>query len=258
MRTIVVTVLLAAWGCAAPPPRGIDEARMIDLSHPFDGETVYWPTATRFERVEVAYGKAEGGYWYASYDFCASEHGGTHIDAPIHFAEGRNTVDQIPLAQLAGPARVIDVRDRAAADPDYRLAPEDLDRHERDHGPIAAGSVVLVFTGWGERYPDLATYLGDDKPGVTENLHFPGIGAEAAKVLAARGVDLVGIDTASLDHGPSKDFIAHQILNGANIPGLENVAHLDRVPPTGATVIALPIKIAGGSGGPCRIVALLP
>jgi kynurenine formamidase len=259
MRKILLTAAVLLAGCTAPPAeRGFDESRLIDLTYAFDENSVYWPTANRFERTEVAYGYTEGGYWYASNDFSASEHGGTHMDAPIHFAEGMHTSDQVPLTQLTGPARVIDVRAHVQNDPDYLLAPSDIEAHEAAYGPIEPGDVVLVWTGFGERYPDARTYLGSDVRGVVEDLHFPGIGEAAAILLVERGVDMVGLDTASLDHGPSQDFMAHQVLNGANIPGLENVANLDQLPPTGATIIALPMKIRGGSGGPCRIVALLP
>ena len=256
MRSVWIGVLLLV-GCGRDEVQ-LDEARLVDLSHPFDANTVYWPTANSFELDQVAFGPNARGEWYASNDYRASEHGGTHLDAPIHFAEGRNTTAEIPLTQLVGPARVIDVVAGCADDRDYLLTVADIEAHEAAHGRIDAGSVVLVKTGWGERYPDRKAYLGSDVRGVAEDLHFPGIGGAAAQLLVERGIDLVGIDTASLDHGPSVDFAAHRILNGANIPGLENVANLDELPTTGAFVIALPMKIGRGTGGPCRIVALLP
>jgi kynurenine formamidase len=206
-----------------------------------------------------SYGMTEGGYFYSSNSFAAPEHGGTHLDAPIHFAEGRRTVDQIPLGQLIAPAVVIDVRAKAAADADYRLTAADVQAWEAKHGPVPEGALVMLRTGWGERWPDRKRYLGDDKPGDASNLHFPSYGEEAARYLVERRkAGALGVDTASIDHGPSKDFIVHQIANGANVPGLENVAHLEELPETGAWVIALPMKIAGGSGGPVRIVALVP
>ena len=163
------------------------------------------------------------------------------------------------MEQLIAPAVVIDVSAKAAADPDYRLTTEDVRAWETKHGPIQKGTIVLLRTGWGKRWPDRKRYLGDDKPGDASNLHFPSYGAEAARYLVEqRKVGVLGVDTASIDHGPSKDFIVHQIANGANVPGLENVASLEEVPETGAWVIALPMKIAGGSGGPVRIVALVP
>ncbi len=253
IRLVLVSLGLAA--CAAPT---IDESKLVDLTWPFDERTIYWPTARSFELERVSFGPTERGWWYASNNLCASEHGGTHLDAPIHFAEGRLATADIPLANLVGPARVIDVSEACARDGDYLVSPADIEAHERRFGRIPQGAVVLIHTGWGSRWPDAKSYLGSDARGDASDLHFPGIGPEAARILVERGVDLVGIDTASLDRGPSLDFDAHRILNEANIPGLENVARLELVPPTGATILALPMKIAGGTGGPCRIVALLP
>jgi len=118
---------------------------------------------------------------------------------------------------------------------------------------------VLLRTGWSSRWPDKRAYLGDDTPGDASHLHFPSYGAEAARLLVDRGAAVLGVDTASVDHGPSKDFLVHRILGAANVAGLENVTNLDRLPPTGAWVVALPIKLAHGSGAPpARVVALVP
>jgi kynurenine formamidase len=244
----------------ARPPVDLRGSRLVDLTHPFDEKTLYWPTApSTFQLNRLSFGKTEAGFFYAANAFCTPEHGGTHLDAPIHFAEGRRTVDQIPVGQLIAPAVVIDVRAKAAADADYRLVVADVQAWEARHGPIPQGAVVLLRTGWGERWPDRKRYLGDDKPGDASNLHFPAYGEEAARYLVERRkVGALGVDTASIDHGPSKDFIVHQIANGADVPGLENVARLEELPEKGAWVIALPMKIAGGSGGPVRIVALVP
>jgi kynurenine formamidase len=241
-------------------PVDLSAYRLVDLSYPFDENTVYWPTSpSGFELEELAYGTTEAGFFYSAHRFSAPEHGGTHLDAPIHFAEGRQTADQVPLDRLVGPAVVLDVSAKAAEDPDYRLAPEDVAAFEAEHGPISEGAIVLLRTGWGERWGDRLRYLGDDTPGDASNLHFPAYGADAAKLLVEeRGVAVLGLDTASLDHGPSTDFPVHQVAAAANVPGLENVARLDELPPTGAWVIALPMKIAGGSGGPVRIAALVP
>jgi len=252
--------VLAADAPRARPPIDLQGSRVVDLTHPFDEQTIYWPTSpSSFQLNRLAYGKTEGGWFYASNAFCTPEHGGTHLDAPIHFAEGKRTTDQVPVEQLIGPAAVIDVSAKAAADADYRLTPEDVRAWEAKHGPIPAGAIVLLHTGWGARWPDRKRYLGDDKPGDASNLHFPSYGAESARYLVEqRKVGALGVDTASIDHGASKDFIVHQIALGANVPGLENVANLEALPATGAWVIALPMKIAGGSGGPVRIVALVP
>lgn len=234
--------------------------RIVDLTHAFDERTLYWPTSpSRFELKTLHRGPTDGGYFYSSYALCTPEHGGTHLDAPVHFAQGRLSAEQIPLDRLMGPAVVLDVSARAAADADYRLSAADVQAWESRHGAIPAGSIVLLRTGWSARWPDAKRYLGDDTPGDASRLHFPGYGADAARLLVeGRRAAVLGVDTASLDHGPSKDFIVHQIANGANVPGLENLTNLGELPETGATVIALPMKIAGGSGGPLRAVALLP
>ncbi|MEW6296991.1 MAG: cyclase family protein, partial [Thermodesulfobacteriota bacterium] len=188
-----------------------------------------------------------------------AEHGGTHLDAPIHFAKGKRAADEVPVQQLIGPAVVIDVRAQAAQNPDYRLSVADIEAWEKRHGRIPAGAIVIMWSGWGERWPDKKRYLGTDQPGDVANLHFPGFSREAATFLVSqREIDAVGVDTPSIDYGQSQDFIAHQIINGANKPGLENIAHVEKLPPVGATLIALPMKIAKGSGGPVRIIAVLP
>ena len=235
-------------------------AEMVDLSHAYGEDTLYWPTSpSTFELEVLAHGMTEAGFFYAANSLSTPEHGGTHLDAPIHFAEGRWSTEQIPLDRLIGPAGVIDISAQAATDPDYRLDGEDLFDWEAEHGLVPEGAIVLLRTGWSERWPDALAYLGDDTPGDASNLHFPAYGEEAARTLVEeRRVATLGVDTASIDHGPSTDFIVHQIANGANVVGLENLTGLDRVPPTGAWVLALPMKIAGGSGGPARVVALVP
>ncbi len=238
----------------SPPPI----PKLVDLSYPFDESTIYWPTSKPFEREKVSFGRTPAGYWYASFNFAASEHGGTHLDAPIHFAEGKQSVDEIPIERQIGPGIKISVAELAARDRDYRLTASDIKAWEARAGKIPDEAIVLVETGWGRYWGDRLRYLGSDKPGDASALHFPGLARDAAEFLAReRKVAMVGIDTASLDYGPSQDFIVHQVLNGANISGLENVAHLDQLPETGFLVLALPMKIAGGSGAPCRIVALL-
>ena len=274
-RTIHLPLLVWAVMAAAcarvsePPPETVPApgatfdlaaAEIVDLSHPYDAETLYWPTSpSRFELEVLAHGMTDGGFFYSANAISTPEHGGTHLDAPIHFAEGRWSADEIPLERLVGPAVVIDISAQAAADPDYRLDGEDLFAWEAEHGLVPAGAIVLLRTGWSERWPDPLRYLGDDTPGDASGLHFPSYGEAAARTLVEeRQVAVLGVDTASIDHGPSTDFIVHQIANGANVAGLENLTGLDRVPDTGAWVVALPMKIAGGSGGPARIIALVP
>lgn len=252
---------LAAGMWAVPAhadQNSIDDGRIVDLTYSFDENTIYWPTSKPFTWEKESWGRSEG-FWYTAARYSASEHGGTHLDAPIHFGEGGQTVDEIPLANLVGDAVVIDISEACAKDPDYLLTVQDITSWEVRHGRLPDHSILLIRTGWGRFWGDRKKYLGTDKPLDTVNLHFPGISREAAELLVRqRRVDAVGIDTASLDRGSSKDFPAHQLLNGANVYGLENVANLDKLPPKGATVIALPMKIGGGTGGPARIIAVLP
>jgi len=236
----------------------LEKSRIIDLTYSFNEQTIYWPTAKSFEHEKVAWGKTETGYFYSSANYCASEHGGTHLDAPIHFAEKGWTSDQIPIERFVGPAFVIDISEQCSKNADYTLTVEDIRNWEKKNGKIPANSIVLLRTGWGKFWPDKKKYLGDDKPGETSNLHFPSFSKASAEFLVNEiKVKAVGIDTASIDPGTSKDFIAHQIFTGANVYGLENVAHLDQVPVKGATLIALPMKIENGTGGPVRIIAVL-
>ena len=242
------------------PAAGLDleAARLVDLTHSFDARTVYWPTARHFTLEPVAGGMTEAGYWYAANNFCAAEHGGTHLDAPIHFAAGRWTADEVPLDRLVGGAVVVDVSERAAKDRDMLIGVADLTAFEARHGRIPDGAIVLLRTGWARFWDDPARYLGS-AAGDASDLHFPGLAAEAAVWLSmARRVRAVGIDTASIDHGPSRTFRAHRALGNANVPIFENLAGLDALPPQGALFIGLPMKIAGGSGGPLRAVAAVP
>jgi len=268
MRGLLISVgsLIVLVGCQAPSIQPDYSAvfdgsggRWIDLSFAFSEETIYWPTEDGFRLDELAYGETEAGYFYSSYRISTAEHGGTHLDAPIHFSRGGMSTEQIPLDRLIGPAVVVDVSVRAT--PDYLIDVADLEAWERAHGRIPDGAILLLRTGWGARWPDRLSYLGTERTGpeAVAELHFPGIHPDAARWIAdQRNVAAVGIDTPSIDYGQSSGFEAHVIIYGANIPGFENVANLDALPEEGAFVVALPMKVAGGSGGPLRIVAFLP
>ncbi|HUS09358.1 MAG TPA: cyclase family protein [Pyrinomonadaceae bacterium] len=235
--------------------------RIVDLSYPFDASTVYWPTAEAFHLEKDFEGITEKGYYYSAYRYSAAEHGGTHIDAPVHFAKGRNTVDEIPLDQLMGPGIVVDVTKQCDRNADYLISERDLKDWEERHGKIRAGTIVLLRTGFGRFYPDRKRYLGTDQRGAAAvpNLHFPGLHPDAARWLTQnRRIKAIGLDTASIDYGQSTLFESHRTLFAKDIPALENVAHLDKLPANGFSVIALPMKIKGGSGGPLRIVAIIP
>jgi kynurenine formamidase len=235
-------------------------SHLVDLTHPFNERTVYWPTSpSAFELDTLAWGRTGAGYFYAAASLATPEHGGTHLDAPIHFGEGRRTADQIPLDQLVGPGVVIDVSDRAARDADYRLTREDVLAFEARHGRIRPGTIVLLRTGWDGFWPDRASYLGADTPGDVSNLHFPSYGEDAARLLVhEREVAVLGVDAASIDFGASADFVVHRVAAAADVPGLENLTNLGELPETGFVVIALPMKIEGGTGGPLRAIAVVP
>jgi D-alanyl-D-alanine dipeptidase/kynurenine formamidase len=245
----------------APFPARLDlvTARVVDLTWAFDDKTLYWPTSpTGFERKQLAFGKTPAGFFYAANAISAPEHGGTHLDAPIHFLQTGLTADRIPVRQLVAPAVVLDVTAAANKDRDYRLTVDDVRGWEAAHGRVPQGAIVLLRTGWSSRYGDRKRYFGDDTPKDASHLHFPSYGKQAVALLVKeRAVGGLGVDTASIDHGPSLDFPVHQAVAAAGLPAFENVANLAELPATGAWVVALPMKIAGGSGGPLRIVALL-
>lgn len=245
---------------ASSSPQAVDLTgrKMVDLTHEYGPRTLYWPTSpTKFQHEKLAYGPTPGGWFYAAYSLCTPEHGGTHLDAPVHFGEGKWAADQIPLDRLIAPAAIIDVTSAAAKDRDYRLTRADVERFEKQHGRIAAGTIVLMRTGWSRHWPDAKAYLGDDTPGDASRLSFPGYGEEAGRLLVeGRQVAGLGVDTASIDYGRSQDYVVHRIAAARNVFNLENLTNLDRLPARGATVIALPMKIENGSGGPLRAVAI--
>src|SRR3712207_2476285 len=245
---------------SAQQPLDLSRFRMVDLTHAFGSRTLYWPTSPGGFRLEqLAFGPTPGGYFYSAYAFSTPEHGGTHLDAPIHFAAGGLTADRVPLEQLVAPAVVIDVSAKAAVDSVYRLTRDDVLAFERQHGRIARGTIVLLRTGWSARWPDRLAYFGDSTPGDASKLRFPSYGAEAAELLVReRGAAALGVDVASIDYGPSTDFAVHRIAAAANVPGLEHLTRLDELPPTGPVVAALPTKIEGGSRGPLPPIALAP
>ncbi len=255
--------LACAPAAPAPgaPPSGPLQGALVDLSHEYSAEAIFWPTAESFRLDVVASGTTPAGYYYAANNFATSEHGGTHLDAPIHFAEGRWTVEQIPIERLVGDAVVVDVSAACATQPDYQVSVADLTGWEGANGRIDEGAIVLIRTDYSRRWPDAEKYLGTRERGeaAVPKLHFPGLHADAARWLAeTRRVKAVGIDTASIDYGQSTFFEAHRALYERNVPGLENLTNLDRLPARGATIVALPMKIKGGSGAPLRAIAVVP
>lgn len=235
--------------------------KWVDLSHAYESVTPYWPTSDGFKLDTVFEGMTEGGYYYSAFSFQSAEHGGTHIDAPIHFSAGKRTVDQIPLDQLIGPSVVIDVRDSTTGYIDYQVTQADFERWESQHGRLPDDIIVLLHTGFSKFWPDKKKYMGTDSIGqrAIPLLHFPGLHPDAATWLVSeRKIKAIGLDTPSIDFGRSSDFRSHRILFAENIPAFENLANLDQIPSRGAFVVALPMKIKGGSGGPLRITAFVP
>jgi len=260
-RAMRLTACLSVWFAAAFPlcAYAIDEKKLVDMTYAFAEDTLHWPTAEPFKLEKVNEGMTPQGFWFASYNYSGSEHVGTHLDAPHHFGQGKWTTDQIPLGKTIGPGVVVDMRRRAEADPNYQLQVVDIRTWERRHGKIPRGALVLMLSGWGKFWGDRKRYFGTDQPGDITNLRFPGVAKDAAEfLLKERSINAVGIDTPSIDYGPSRDFVVHQTFGKANIPIFENVANMDRLPAKGATIFAIPMKIKGGSGAPLRIFALLP
>ena len=255
-RLILIGCMLAPQSWALD----LSDYDIVDLSHVYSDDTLYWPTSpSKFEKTELAFGETPGGWFYSAYSISTPEHGGTHLDAPIHFDANGQTTDDIPLERLIGDAVVIDISEQAAGDRNYRLSADDVLAFEQRHGKIEHGDIVLLRTGWSRFWPDAKTYLGDDTPGDASKLEFPSYGPGAARLLVEeRGVAVLGVDTASTDYGKSTEFMVHRIAAARNVSNLENLTNLGRLPPTGSIVLALPMKIEGGSGGPVRVVALVP
>jgi kynurenine formamidase len=267
-KNLILIGLLVAAACSSSPEPAMSSpaaefaaGELVDLSHAYDSTTVFWPTAEGFRLEKVADGVTPGGYYYAANNFSTAEHGGTHLDAPLHFAAGKQPVDEIPLSRLIGRAVLVDVVESSERNADYQVTAADFDAWEREHGQIPADAILLIRTGFSRRWPDAARYLGTAErgAGAVAKLHFPGLHPDAARWLAAnRPVKAIGIDTASIDFGQSSAFESHRVLYERNIPAFENLTNLDRLPATGASVVALPMKIKGGSGAPLRAVAILP
>jgi len=256
---LLVVVLVLVVPVMAQKPGAFPSGRIVDLTYAFDANSVYWPTAQQFKLETDFEGITEKGYFYSAYRYSAAEHGGTHLDSPVHFAKGRYTVDELPLQQLMGAAIVIDVTAQCAANPDYLVSVADFENWEKRNGRIRPDTIVLLRTGFGKFYPDRKKYLGTEERGAeaVAKLHFPGLDPAAARwITQNRSIKAIGLDTASIDHGQSTLFESHRILFEKNIPAFENVANLDQLPAKGFSVIALPMKIKNGSGGPLRIIAV--
>lgn len=268
MKHLPATVLiLLLIGCNeqaqhATLQQHLSAGKWTDLSYDFSDKTLYWPNNPTGFKLDTQFnGTTPAGFYYSSNAFFTPEHGGTHLDAPVHFAKGKWSADEIPLQSLMGEAVVIDVSNKTKNNPDYLITVKDAELWEMANGTITDDAIVFFKTGWGKFYPDAEKYLGTKAKGdsAVANLHFPSISPElAAWMVKNRKIKAVGVDVASVDYGQSKDFKTHQILYAENIVGFENVANIDALPVKGAYVIALPMKIKGGTGGPLRMIAWIP
>lgn len=263
MKKIIPLLLIAFAACKEQTKEitltdVLSKGKWIDLTYEFSEKTLYWPNNPTGFKLDTQFnGITPAGFFYSSNAFFTPEHGGTHLDAPVHFAKGKWSAAEIPLDRLNGEAVVIDVSKKVNDNADYLISVADVEEWEQQHGQIPADAIILFKTGWGKFYPDAKKYLGTDEKGAAAvaNLHFPSISPElAAWLIKNRKVKAVGIDTASVDYGQSKDFKVHQLLYAENIIGFENVANIDALPTMGAYVMALPMKIKDGTGGPLRIV----
>jgi kynurenine formamidase len=247
---LLLVTLVVTTSVAASPPRQAP-SRIVDLGHPISITDPSWEAKPPYERTVVATIEKNG---YNAGRITVDEHFGTHVDAPAHFAPGKWTVDQIPVDRLRRPGIRIDVSKQAAANADYRVTAADIKAFEAANGPIPADSIVLIATGWDRFWGEAARYM-NDKGGVK---HFPGLAADATTYLARdRRVAAIGIDTPSIDYGPSTTFDAHHASMALNVYHIENAAHLTTLPASGFEVIVAPINIAGGTGGPTRVFALV-
>jgi kynurenine formamidase len=246
----VVLVLLLTASAAAQLPYGT----IIDLTHNLSEKAPNWEGTEKspFEATTLGTFEKDG---YFSRRICLPEHFATHLDAPAHFSKTGWTVEQIPVSHLIAPLFVLDVTAQSTKNVDYAITPDDVLAFEKTHGRIAPNSVVFARTGWSKHWDSMKDYRNADAKGV---MHFPGFSPEAAKLLVDRGIVGLGIDTLTIDIGASPDYPAHRYVLPRNIYQVENVADLSAVPATGATVIVAPTKLEGGSGGPVRVLAIVP
>jgi len=230
--------------------------KTVDLTYALDDHSPFWPEGSPLSPFHATTAATYEHDGYFARALQLPEHFGTHMDAPLHFDPKGQSLDEIPVQDFLLGAVVVDVRAAANSNPDYRLTVQDLQKWEKAHGPMPRGSVVLMLTGWGSRWPSQERYMNQDAQGV---LHFPGFSLEAARYLLDHAHPrAIGIDTASIDFGPSATFEVHHLTMHAGLYHLENLANLEQLPAAGAVLIALPMKLRGGSGSPTRVMALAP
>ncbi len=251
LAVVILGFMLPSADAAEILKHRIQATKVIDLTHPLYDEMPFWPGGVPFKKIRLV----DYDQGYQLHKFETGENTGTHVDAPSHFIKGNKTIDQLSLSELIVPAVVIDIQKKVAENPDYQLTAADVRTWEAEQGKIPAGSLVIINTGWHKRFVNPKKYInmGDDKV-----MHFPGFGPDSAEFLVERNVAGIGIDTLSLDYGPSKDFATHVIMLKANKYQIENLTNLDALPPTGATIIVGVLPVKNGSQAQARIIALLP
>ena len=251
LATAALAIALAAPAAADPLRQKLVATQVVDLSHPMYEGMSFWPGGVPFKMTRLV----DYDQGYRLHKFEVGENTGTHIDAPGHFVKGKRAIDEIPLADLIVPAVVIDVQDKVAQNSDYELSADDVRAWEATHGTIPSGALVILNTGWYKRFGSQDDYANMDADNV---MHFPGYGPDTAKLLIERDVIGIGIDTLSIDYGPSKGFETHKAMLGANKYQVENLTNLDALPATGATVIIGVLKVKEGTQAQARVIALLP
>ena len=266
MKRILFLLMIIFIGCnqsakKSSLSRQLTNAKWIDLGHDFSEKTIYWPNNPTGFKLDTQFnGITPGGFYYSSNSFSSPEHGGTHLDAPVHFAKGKWSVDEIPAEQLIGETVVIDVTEKTKSNPDYQIILADIEQWEKQYDKIPNNAILLFRTGWSRYYSNTEKYLGTSEKGpeAVKKLHFPSIHPELAEwLIKNRKIKAVGIDCASVDYGQSADFKTHQLLYAQNIPGFENLTKLEQLPAKGSFIVALPMKIKGGTGAPLRIIACI-
>lgn len=257
---LIIMSGVAAWSLQTHPTAqaqnslpALTDWQVIDLTQPLTTDIPIWPGDPEF--VIEPWATYEEDFYYIN-RISIGEHSGTHWGTPNTFIEGARSAEMIPVEELVVPAVVIDIRDKAAADADYRLTVDDITAWEAEHGAIAEGSVIILHTGWQDKWNDPAAFINADENGM---LHWPGFGADAAAFLITeRGAVGLGTDTHGVDPGNDEEFGASFAMYDADGMILEGLAGLDQLPPVGATVVVGGWPIEGGSGSPARVFAFLP
>ena len=240
----------AAGPLASPIALG-GATQIQDLTHVVSPTFPMYPGAPQMEIILLR--TIQGNGFYKNL-LVLDEHTGTHMDAPGHFAPDGTSAEQLAVERLVAPLAVIDISSRAANDPDAQLMPDDITAWEAQHGPLPTGAFVAMYSGWEARLSDPASFLNQDAAGMP---HFPGFHPDAAAMLVdERDIVAIGVDTVSLDFGASTDFKTHLTVLPAGKYGLENLAALATVPPSGATIIVGGPKHINASGGPTRALAV--